>query len=137
MPCIGNRTGSPQVFVMDLEGLNQRLVTIEGSYNDSPQWSPKGDKICYAARHDGIFDVIVMDANGQNPVQITSNAGHNENPHWSADGRKIVFSSSREGKRQIFMMNADGSDVVRLTNGAESFNPSWGPRPKGGLAKKG
>ena len=132
-----NRTGSPQVFVMDVEGLNQRILTVEGSYNDSPQWSPKGDKICYAARHDGIFDVIVMDANGSNPIQITSNAGHNENPHWSGDGRKIVFSSSREGKRQVFMMNADGTDVVRLTNGGECFNPSWGPRPKTGLAKKG
>ena len=132
-----NRTGSPQIFVMDLDGLNQRLVTIEGSYNDSPQWSPKGDKVCYAARHDGIFDVIVMDANGSNPIQITSNAGHNENPHWSPDGRKIVFSSSREGKRQIFMMNADGSDVVRLTGDGESFNPSWGPRPKNRLAVKG
>jgi len=132
-----NRTGSPQVFVMDAEGLNQRLLTIEGSYNDSPQWSPKGDKITYAARHDGIFDVIVMDANGNNPIQITSNAGHNENPHWSADGRKIVFSSSREGKRQIFLMNADGSDVVRLTQGSESFNPSWGPRPKSRLTVRG
>ncbi|TMQ61888.1 MAG: hypothetical protein E6K75_00605, partial [Candidatus Eisenbacteria bacterium] len=128
---------SPQVFVMDAEGLNQRLLTIEGSYNDSPQWSPKGDKITYAARHDGIFDVIVMDANGNNPIQITSNAGHNENPHWSADGRKIVFSSSREGKRQIFVMNADGSDVVRLTQGSESFNPSWGPRPKSRLTVRG
>lgn len=132
-----NRTGSPQVFVMDAEGLNQRLLTIEGSYNDSPQWSPKGDKICYAARHDGIFDVIVMDSNGSNPFQRTSNAGHNENPHWSPDGRKIVFSSSREGRRQIFMMNADGTDVVRLTNGGESFNPSWGPRPKSRLAVRG
>jgi len=131
-----NRTGSPQVFVMDVDGLNQRLVTIEGSYNDSPQWSPKGDKICYAARHDGIFDVIVMDANGANPIQVTSNAGHNENPHWSPDGRKIVFSSSREGKRQIFMMNADGSDILRLTNEGESFNPSWGPRPKARIATR-
>jgi TolB protein len=132
-----NRTGSPQVFVMNTEGLNQRLLTTEGSYNDSPQWSPKGDKICYAARHDGIFDVIVMDSNGSNPIQITSNAGHNENPHWSPDGRKIVFSSSRDGKRQIFMMNADGTDVVRLTGSADSFNPSWGPRPKSKLGVKG
>ena len=132
-----NRTGSPQVFVMNVEGLNQRLLTTEGSYNDSPQWSPKGDKICYAARHDGIFDVIVMDSNGSTPIQITSNAGHNENPHWSADGRKIVFSSTRDGRRAIFMMNADGTDVVRLTNVGDYFNPSWGPRPKGGLAKKG
>ncbi|TMQ56387.1 MAG: hypothetical protein E6K74_00160 [Candidatus Eisenbacteria bacterium] len=121
---------------MDAEGMNQRLVTMEGSYNDSPQWSPKGDKICYAARHDGIFDVIVMDANGANPIQITSNAGHNENPHCSADGRKIIFSSSREGKRQIYMMNADGSDVLRLTSDGDCFNPSWGPRAKTRLASR-
>jgi TolB protein len=115
---------------MDVEGSNQRLVTLEGKYNDSAQWSPKGDKIAYAARHDGIFDIVIMDANGQNPVQITYGAGHNENPRWSADGRKIFFSSSRNGKRQVFMMNTDGSDVVALTQGDESFNPAAGPRPR-------
>jgi TolB protein len=115
---------------MDTEGSNQRLLTLEGKYNDSPQWSPKGDKIVYASRHDAVFDVIVMDANGRNPVQITFQAGHNENPRWSADGRKIYFSSSRSGRRQIYMMNSDGSDVTQLTRGEDSFNPATGPRPR-------
>jgi TolB protein len=115
---------------MDAEGANQRLLTLEGKYNDSPRWSPKGDKITYAARHDGIFDIVVMDATGQNPVQVTSGAGHNENPQWSADGRKIFFSSTRTGRRQIYLMNVDGSDVVALTQGDESFNPAAGPRPR-------
>ena len=88
-----DRSGSPQVYVMDSEGVNQRLLTLEGKYNDSPRWSPKGDRIAYAARHDGLFDVVVMDANGQRPVQVTSGAGHNENPQWSADGRKISRST--------------------------------------------
>ena len=125
-----DRSGSPQVYVMDTEGSNQRLLTLEGKYNDSPQWSPKGDKIVYASRHDAIFDVIVMDANGRNPVQITFQAGHNENPRWSADGRKIYFSSSRSGRRQLYMMNTDGSDVTQLTRGEESFNPATGPRSR-------
>lgn len=125
-----DRSGSPQIYVMDAEGSNQRLLTLEGKYNDSPQWSPKADKIVYASRHDAIFDVILMDANGQNPVQITFDAGHNENPHWSADARKIYFSSTRSGRRQIYLMNTDGSDVVPLTDGADSFNPAPGPRPR-------
>jgi TolB protein len=122
---------------MDTEGSNQRLITLEGKYNDSPQWSPKGDRIVYASRHDAVFDVIVMDANGQNPVQITFQAGHNENPRWSADARKIYFSSTRSGQRQLFIMNPDGSDVVQLTKGAESFNPAAGPRAKKRLTTAG
>jgi Tol biopolymer transport system component len=115
---------------MEVEGSNQRLLTMEGSYNDSPQWSPKGDKILYAARHDAVFDIIVMDANGQNPIQVTYGAGHNENPRWSADARKIYFSSTRTGVRQIYMMNTDGSDVVQITSGEECFNPAAGPRAR-------
>ena len=115
---------------MDTDGVNQRLLTMEGKYNDSAQWSPKGEKIVYAARHDGTFDVVIIDSNGQNPIQVTADAGHNENPRWSADGRKIYFSSSRTGRRQIYLMNPDGSDVVQLTRADENYNPSAGPRPR-------
>jgi TolB protein len=115
---------------MDAEGVNQRLLTLEGRYNDSPQWSPKGDQIAYAARHDGKFDIVVMESNGRNPIQITSDAGHNENPRWSADSRKVYFSSSRTGSRQIYLMNSDGSDVVQLTREGDNFNPAAGPRPR-------
>ena len=112
-----DRSGSPQIYVMDSEGSNQRLLTLEGkSQRLAPVVAERGqDRL--RLRHDAVFDVIVMDSNGQNSVQVTYDAGHNENPRWSADGRKIYFSSSRLGKRQIFMMNTDGSDVVQLTQG--------------------
>ena len=35
-----NRTGTPQLWVMDAEGLNVRRLTTVGNYNDGCAWSP-------------------------------------------------------------------------------------------------
>ena len=77
--------------------MNQRLLTGEGKYA-LPRWSPKGDRIAYAARHDGTFDIVVMDANGQRPFRSSPGEAQRE-PQWSADGRKTTSSTRSDDGR--------------------------------------
>ena len=95
------------------------------NYNDSAAWSPNGDRLAYASRVDGLFEIVVLDLTTEKVTPLTRGPGNNENPRWSPDGRHIVFSSNREGDYQIYTMRADGGDVRRLTQGRESFTPDW------------
>jgi TolB protein len=107
-------------------------LTLLGDYNDSPVWSPRGDKIAYVSRREGRFQIMTVDLNGENVVQLTASAGSNEDPSWSPDGYRLVFSSTREGKSDLYSMEWNGENVRRLTHRGNCTSPAWSAnvRPK-------
>jgi TolB protein len=120
------RAGSPQIYVMDVDGASPRRVS-SGSYNTSPAWSPKGDRLAWTTRAGG-FHVVVAGADGAGAHTITS-AGSNENPSWAPDGRYLVFSSTRAGRVHLFLADRDGKTQKQLTRGAaDDTSPAWSPR---------
>lgn len=124
---ISDRTGSPQLWVMDADGSNvQRLVT-EGGHCDSPNWSPDGRFIVYSwqAPTQWKHDIYVLEVATEKIFQLTSSRGDNENPHWSPDGRHIAFQSTRTGTKQIFVMNADGKNLRQVTAYGVNESPAW------------
>ena len=124
-----DRSGNPQLYVMDAEGGSVRRLSWEGNWNDSADWSPDGLRLVYVSRRGGHFKIWSMLADGGGPVAMTTGGGDDENPKWAPDGRKIVFSSTRQGRRALYTMNSDGSGVRRLTTlDAECYGTSWGPR---------
>ena len=124
---ISDRSGSPQLWVMDSDGSNvQRLVT-EGGHCDSPDWSPDGRFIVYSwqAPTQWKHDVYVIEVATGKIFQLTSGRGDNESPHWSPDGRHVAYQSTRTGTKQIFVMNADGENLRQVTAYGVNESPSW------------
>jgi TolB protein len=125
-----NRTGSPQIYIMDDEGLNLRRISLDGSYNAEPAWSPSTDfsEIAYASRVEGgIFDVVVHDLLTRQIRRITEGGGLSESASWAPNGLHLVFSSTRTGESQLFTANRDGSNVRQLTFEGKNTTPGWGP----------
>jgi TolB protein len=121
-----DRGGSPQIYIMDVDGANLRRVTFEGNYNSSPRWSPRGDKIVFMCRLAG-NQICLINPDGSGLQQLTS-LGNNEDPAWSPDGRHVVFASTRMGRRDIYVMHADGTEQTRISNNAqENYLPDWSP----------
>lgn len=123
----------PVVYVMKADGSNQhRLTSIPGAYEDSPCWSPRGDRIAFVIRGGNTgADIATVSPTGEDVVQITLGEGANENPKWSPDGLRILFTSSRYGGRNLFIMNWDGTGVRPLTNEGNCHSPSWAPSASG------
>jgi TolB protein len=122
-----DRTGSPQIYIMDSDGLNSRRLTYDGSYNDSPVWSRRGDRITFVSRTKrGRFDLASIDISGSG-YRVLTELGMNENPHFSPDGKHIVFSSNRLGPREVFSMDVSGRNQRRVTRSGGNSNPVWGP----------
>ncbi|HAH32622.1 MAG TPA: hypothetical protein DCL44_09960 [Elusimicrobia bacterium] len=126
---ISNRSGSPQVHVLDTDsGKIRRLTRM--NWCDSPSWSPAGDWIVFAGRETAKenLNIFLTDLTGGQVRRLTNKAGHNEDPSWSPDGRFIAFTSTRRSRREIFIMDSDGSaphPLVELEG--KSYTPNWGP----------
>jgi TolB protein len=113
------------VYVIDADGANTRRVTFEGGYNDSPAWSPKGDKIAYSSMQGGKFDICLVGPDGARAQRITSDWGHNEYPTWSPDGMQIMFCKSGGGKSDLYVVRANGTDSRKITAVGNAKMPNW------------
>src|SRR5262245_44412240 len=120
---ISNRAGSPQVYVMDSSGANQRPLIARGGQADSPSWSPDGRYVAFSYGGAGSFQVFVADVASGQLVQLTSQ-GRNESPTWAPDSRHITFQSNRSGRWELWQTHIDGTGGRQLTRGGGRL-PTW------------
>ncbi len=123
---VSRRSGTPQIFIKDMESNMVVRLTFQGNYNTSPDWSPDGDKIAYVGIVKNEIDIYVIGVDAGEPVQLTRGRGDNEDPTWSPDGSIIAFSSTRQGVSKIYVMTATGGDQRLLFDleGAQT-DPGW------------
>jgi TolB protein len=121
-----NRTGSNQLFIMDMDGGKLRQLGDFPLGAETPVFSPDGQRIVfdvYVGENNN--NVFTINADGSDLKQLTDSPGYDGHPHWSSDGGRIVFNSDRTSPdsdavwsdrwHEIFSMKADGSDVQQHT----------------------
>ena len=121
-----DRTGSPQIYVIGVDGAGLRRITFE-SYCDRPTWSPSPyNEIAYASLTGPGYDIKVVDLATNEVRQLTFGQGTNESPSYSANGRHLVFSSTRgSGNKQIYVIGRDGRGLRQITYMGNNEMPSW------------
>lgn len=132
---MSTRPGRGQIYVMDADGANQRiLVPFDGmaagaSY--APEWSPDGDRVAFHRDIAGGKQVLVYDFGSGQSRAVTS-AGTNEDPSWAPDSRHLVFRSSRSPAGQLWVLDTESGSLRRLTNlGGLARMPAWSPTLQG------
>jgi TolB protein len=127
---VSNRGGTPQVYVMGAEGGDAKRLTFQGNYNQTPDWSPKGDLIAFTARDErNAFDLFTVNVDSGKIQRLTQDQGNNEEPTFSPNGRLIIFTSTRKGgEAHLYVMTFDGNNQVALPAGGGNYStPDWGP----------
>jgi Tol biopolymer transport system component/pSer/pThr/pTyr-binding forkhead associated (FHA) protein len=132
-----NRTGRPQIYLIDLETLEERQLTDVSGGACQPTWSSDGGRLAYTSpcntnreEYSGAsIYAMSVDPEG-NPGEVTqlivTIGGGDYDPDWSRDGSRIAFTSWRTGRPQIFTVNPDGTDPRNLNDDlAYNWAPSW------------
>ncbi len=123
-----SRSGTPQIYVMNMDGGDLQRVTVNGRYNEGASWHPDGSKLVYARRSErgDRFDIAVVDlVTGQDQL-LTAAPGSHEYPTFSPNGEWIVFESRQRGRgRQIYIMSGDGRYLRQVTTRGNNYSPSW------------
>ena len=129
---VSARGGSPQIFVMDADGSNQRgLVPFDYGQtgpSHSPDWSPDGAAIAFHRDVAGGRQIHVYEFTTGRTRTVTT-SGRNEDPSWAPDARHLVFTSTRTGRNQLWVLDLESGRMRQLmTLTGHARLAAWSPR---------
>ena len=129
-----SKSGSPNLYVSDLNGANLRQLTSSREGESSPCWSPDSQTICFVSRERGPASLYAVSASGGHKRQIPAVGAPNPTePDWSPDGKWIVFTSQRR-EFEICIVKAEGGPAIDLVAGED---PTWAPNSRAVIFCKG
>jgi Tol biopolymer transport system component len=113
-------TSQGDIFIVDADGANRRLVLASRELDQPADWSPDGRKILFT-RYDSDrpgSSVYVVNVDGTGLRKLARGLAGT----WSPDGTRIVYTTEFPGR--VFVMRSDGSHKrpVGRVVGAE---PDW------------
>ena len=115
---------SQKIHIMNADGTDKRVLT-DGSWPEtSPEWTPDGTQIVYAAEQ----RIWIVNIDGTNRRQLTSGDVGADQPSVSPDGSTIAYRLTGGSASDIYVMDLDGSNQrpVGVTDEFES-EPAWFP----------
>ncbi|MFO0707031.1 MAG: hypothetical protein U0412_09265 [Nitrospira sp.] len=139
--------GCYQMYVMDLESDQVRLVSTGAGVTTCGYFFPGDRRVLYSSTHlrgpncppkpkrEGAYrwalddyDLFAVRIDGQEMQRLTNTPGYDAEATVSPDGKTIVWTSVRDGDLDIYAMDLDGSRPRRLTDavgydGGAFFSP--------------
>jgi Tol biopolymer transport system component/exopolysaccharide biosynthesis protein len=113
---VSNRSGMPQIYVMDAGGVTETQITFDPCFHADPVWHPSEDRLLYARLCPGTptgWDLVSMTPVPGSASFVLPTGDNDLQPGWSPDGTEIVFTRypSVGGDKQLFTADAGGTVV--------------------------
>ena len=130
---VSDRTGQPQVYLMDLSSKKVTRISRKGGYNTSPAWSPDSSMVAFTSQKRGSKSTIYrvrIDDNLGTQTRVSPENISSESPSWSPDGSMVAFQGF-QGVWKIFYVLSSGGPAERLTNSSKwivETGPTWSSR---------
>ncbi len=97
------------LWVMDADGTNKRMLLHNGATNFAPSWHPDGKRIIFAGNKDDWhadikqyghnFELYLINLDGTGLERLTYNNVFDSFPMFSPDGKKLVWASNRDPQK--------------------------------------
>src|SRR5260370_42681322 len=85
------------IWFVNANGGEARLVAAHSAYNDRPRFSPDGEQLAFTSRRSGNGDLYVLDMEAGETRQLTWQRGADGPEAGPAAGERRRFGSSRGG----------------------------------------
>jgi TolB protein len=125
-----SKSGSPDLWVSDIDGGNLKQLTTTKEDESSPCWSPDSTKICFASRDSGKSRLYTVSVTGgrMQPLSIAGVSNLSE-PDWSPDGKFLIFTANMGGFR-ICVAPMEGPLRGTATTLVDGEDPVWAPNSR-------
>ena len=84
---------------------------------ESPDISPDGKKVAFAALQGGVGDIWVVDLASREVTNLTKDGFADSGPSWSPDGRSIIYVARVSGNEKLFRLDVATGQKTQLTFG--------------------
>jgi Tol biopolymer transport system component len=112
-----NRTGTWQLFVMDVATGEQQRLTTDTFNNNFVDWSPDNEWVAFVSDRDGNEELYRMRIDGSELERLTDHPERDIHPYFSPDGKYLLFNSTRDnGSLDVYRLDLASRALLRLTD---------------------
>ncbi|MSO45523.1 MAG: hypothetical protein EXQ59_01980 [Acidobacteria bacterium] len=84
---------------------------------ESPDISPDGRTVVFAAQQGGVGDLFTLDLQNGDVTNVTKDAFADSGPTWTPDGRSVVYIARVSGSEKLFRLDIASGQKTQLTFG--------------------
>ncbi len=97
--------------------VDERLELRTVDDPESPDISPDGRKVAFAALQAGVGDIFVVDLATRELTNLTKDGFADSGPTWSPDGQSITYVARVSGNEKLFRLDVATGQKTQLTFG--------------------
>ncbi len=125
---VNDRTGTKEVYVLDVDGYGARPITRNGAINLQPRWSPDGRSLAWTSYRAGKPDLYTVDLGTGTIRRVSARPGLNSGGAWHPRGGLLALTLSFDRDPDIYTIDPAGRQVGRLTDSPGiDTSPTWSP----------
>ncbi|MEM1007627.1 MAG: hypothetical protein AAGJ35_01360, partial [Myxococcota bacterium] len=118
--------GGKDIWVMDVDGQNQRCVVRNGAINMLPSWSPSGRYLVFTSYMEGRPYLYKLDLRTEQLSRLSRLRGNYTGGVFSPTGKRIAFSVSSASGSHLYLGTPKGKVLKRLTKSwGIHISPTW------------
>ncbi|MGH2712242.1 MAG: phosphodiester glycosidase family protein, partial [Actinomycetota bacterium] len=128
---VSDRSGSPQLYIMDASGVTETQLTFDPCWASNPSWSPDATQIVYERQcPDAGADIYTVGTTAPaTPAPLVVEASNDHQPSYSPDGDLIAFTRVQpNGDKDLFTVPTAGGPATALASNSLNLDMSadWG-----------
>lgn len=104
-----------QIYTVNVETGQRRLLTDFPGINGAPAWSPDGRHMAMVLSKSGSAKIYSVDLSNGAIQQLTFGTAIDTEPRYSPDGQSLLFTSGRGGSPQIYRLNLANGQISRVS----------------------
>ena len=128
---VSDRSGSPQLYLMDPSGATETQLTFDPCFASNPSWNPDGSGVVYERICPGqSSDIYAVSATPPaTPAPLVADPANDHQPVFAPDGDQILFTRVQpDGNKDLFTVPVIGGAATPLASNTPEADMSadWG-----------